>query len=103
MADPTMNPGGYGSDPNRPAPRDRRRDLRLVASGVVAVLLIWFAFANLQDVPIHFWVSSSKAPLIVVVIISALLGMATGALITRARRHRQRNDDVTGGYPGPGP
>jgi uncharacterized integral membrane protein len=103
MADPTMNPGGYGSDPSRPAPRDRRRDLRLVVSGVVGVLLIWFAFANLQDVTIHFWVSSSRAPLIVVVVISALLGMATWALISRSRRHRQRPEDVPGGYPGAGP
>lgn len=102
MADPTMNPGGYGSDPDR-TPRDRGRDVRLVVSGVVAVLLIWFAFANLQNVTIHFWVSSSKAPLIVVVVIAALLGMATAALISRARRHRHRNEDVPGGYPGAGP
>jgi uncharacterized integral membrane protein len=103
MADPTMNPGSYGPSPGGPAPRGRRRDAWLVVSGVAAVLLIWFAVANLQDVTIHFWVHSSRAPLIVVVVIAALLGMLAGALIARARRNRHREGDAPGGYPGAAP
>jgi len=58
----------------------------LIVTGVVAVLLVWFALANLQDVSIHFWVSTTKAPLIVVVIISGALGALIGILATRRRR-----------------
>jgi uncharacterized integral membrane protein len=67
-------------------PRDRRRDTRLIVTGVVAVLLVWFALANLQDVSIHFWVSTTKAPLILVIIISGALGALIGVMATRRRK-----------------
>src|SRR3974390_1997690 len=54
--------------------RDRRRDTRLVVMGIAAVLLVWFAVGNLQTVEIHFWVHSTKAPVIVVVAIAVALG-----------------------------
>lgn len=79
--------GGSGG---QPVPRDRRRDLRLVLTGVVAVLLVWFALVNLQDVEIHFWLSSTKSPLIVVIIIAGLLGAAVALLASRVVRHRRR-------------
>lgn len=66
--------------------RDRRRDARLVVTGVVGVLLVWFALANLQDVNIHFWVSTTRAPLILVIIISGVLGALIGLLAQRRRR-----------------
>ncbi len=72
--------------PRGTKPRDRRRDTRMIASGVVAVLLVWFALANLQDVSIHFWVSTTKAPLIVVIIISGVLGALIGVMATRRRK-----------------
>ncbi len=71
-------------------PAGRSRDLRLVAVGVVAVLLVWFAFTNLQDVQIHFWLTSARAPLIVVIAISGVFGAAIGALVSR-RRHPSGN------------
>ena len=70
-----------------PPVRNRSRDLRMVLSGVVAVLLIWFALGNLQKVPIHFWVASTKAPVIIVVVISGALGAAATMLVGRWRRH----------------
>lgn len=83
-------PGAAGipGAPENRQPRDRRRDTRLIVTGVVTVLLLWFALANLQDVSIHFWVSTTKAPLIVVIVISGLLGAAIGLL---AQRRRQRD------------
>lgn len=101
MEDPTMYPGGGGPETPRPAPpRDRVRDVRLVLMGVVAVLLIWFAFANLQDVTIHFWLSSSRAPLILVILISAVLGMLAGALLSRVVRRRKHHGESPGAMPG---
>jgi uncharacterized integral membrane protein len=76
---PTEHPGS-------PSTRDRRRDVVLVTVGAVAILLVWFALANLQDVSIHFWVMTSKAPLIVVIALSGVLGMALGWLVSRRKR-----------------
>lgn len=90
MTDQTSLDGG-----DHPAPRDRRRDARLVLTGVVAVLLVWFALANLTTVPITFWVSTSKAPLILVIVISGVLGAAIALLLTR-RSRRRRLDETPG-------
>jgi uncharacterized integral membrane protein len=69
-------------------PLDRKRDVRLVALGVSAALLVWFALGNLRNVSIEFWVTHERAPLIVVIAISGLLGalIATMALRRRAPR-----------------
>jgi uncharacterized integral membrane protein len=84
VTDPTSTDRG---EP-RP-PRDRRRDARLVATGVAAVLLVWFALANLTKVSITFWVSTARAPLIVVILISGALGAAVALLVSRSRRRRR--------------
>ncbi|MGO9457837.1 MAG: lipopolysaccharide assembly protein LapA domain-containing protein [Acidimicrobiales bacterium] len=73
--------------------RDRRRDTRLVATGVVAVLLVWFALDNFQSVPIHFWLHTTMAPLVVVVAIAVGLGAAVVLLASRFTKKRQRNDE----------
>jgi uncharacterized integral membrane protein len=66
-------------------PVDRKRDVRLVAAGVSAVLLVWFALGNRREVSIDFWVAHRSAPLVVVIVISGLLG-ALVALMARRRR-----------------
>lgn len=87
MTDPTNLDTG---EP-RP-PRDRRRDTRLVMTGVAAVLLVWFALANLTKVSITFWVATARAPLIVVIVISGALGAALVALVNRRSRRRRRGE-----------
>ena len=72
---------------NRPE-RDRRRDARMAVIGVVAVLFIWFAVANTQQVDVHFWVESARAPVIVVIVIAGVLGVVVGLLLAR---HRARS------------
>jgi uncharacterized integral membrane protein len=75
-----------------PAEEPARRELRparLVLLGVALVLLIWFAVANLQDVRIRFWVSTTGAPLIVVIVISGVLGAAASSLWSWLRRRRR--------------
>ena len=90
MTDPTS----FESAEHR-APRDRKRDARLVLSGVAAVLLVWFALANLQDVTIHFWVTTTRSPLIVVIVISGVLGAAVALALSRmSRRRRQPQPDA---------
>ncbi len=69
--------------------RDRRRDGSLVVIGVVAVLLVWFAIGNSQDVRIHFWVTSTHAPLWIVVVLSGVMGALIALLVSRRRRSRR--------------
>jgi uncharacterized integral membrane protein len=83
VADQSNSP----ADPEQPA--GRRRDARLIGSGVAAALFVTFAVRNLGRVKIEFWVHQSRAPLIVVIVISGLLG----ALITTlAHRYRSRRN-----------
>lgn len=98
MSDAT-GPLGAGAGEPPPAPRRWHRDVGLAVTGALAVLLIWFAVANLQGVRIQFWVTSATAPLIVVIAISGFLGAAVAGLMGRAARRRRRPAD---GEPDPG-
>lgn len=86
MTDPMVTPAD--EPPLQPSGR-RARDVRLVVTGVVAVLLVWFAVANLQGVSIRFWLTSAKAPLIVVIVISVALGSLGTALVSKLSRRRR--------------
>ena len=77
-------------DPESPGNRrDPKRDARLIGSGIVGVLLVWFALVNLRSVPIEFWVSKSHAPLILVIAVSSLFG----GLLTALAMHRKSPKD----------
>ncbi|HEX3332933.1 MAG TPA: LapA family protein [Acidimicrobiales bacterium] len=69
---------------------DRRRQATLIGVGAGVVLLAWFAFANLNDVRIDFWLIHRQAPLIVVIVISGLLGALITALVMRRRTKAPR-------------
>ncbi len=58
-----------------------------VAAGVAIGLLLWFCFDNRGSVTVHFWVTSFRAPVIVVILVSAFLGALTVSLWRRSRRH----------------
>lgn len=83
MIDPVL-PSDQNPDP--PKERDRARDARLVAGGIVLVLLVWFAVINLQDVQVHFWFTSARAPVVVVIAVAGALGAAVSLLASRLSR-----------------
>ncbi|MGO9854990.1 MAG: lipopolysaccharide assembly protein LapA domain-containing protein [Acidimicrobiales bacterium] len=64
---------------------DRRHQAAVVGVAVAAILLAWFALANLRRVQIDFWVFNRQAPLILVIVISGLLGALITALIMRRK------------------
>ena len=95
MEDQWSVPGAQ--PPPEETPRRRHgRDMLLVLTGVVLVLLIWFAVVNLQRVRIHFWLTTTAAPLIVVIVISGVLGAAVSGLWSRHRRRRSGGADSGG-------
>lgn len=76
-------------DDAHPREHGRRPESRQVLIVVATVLLTWFALGNLQSVTIHFWLSTTKAPLIVVIAVAAALGGAVGASRRGGRRRRK--------------
>ena len=72
MSDPTQAP-----DPTQtPEHRRNRRDLaRTGALVLLAVLMTLFAVLNVKEVEVNWIFGSSRAPLIIVIVISLLVGI----------------------------
>ena len=69
--------------------RSARENLRTVGVvGLLAVAVV-FALVNLDKVEVSWIVTSSKTPLIVVIVIAFLLGVATALVGQRLRRTRR--------------
>ncbi|HEY8081791.1 MAG TPA: LapA family protein [Acidimicrobiales bacterium] len=74
-----------GSSKGRPS----RVDTRMVLMAAAAILLLWFALANLHSVQINFWVTSTKAPLFAVIVLAAALGGFVAWLVRRRGGSRE--------------
>lgn len=73
--------------PQAPAERRSRRELaRTGALVVLAVLITLFAVFNLKEVNVSYVFGSGKAPLIIVIVVSLLVGIV---LTHFAERHRR--------------
>jgi uncharacterized integral membrane protein len=65
------------------SPRQRRD---AIALAVLGALVVVFAVLNSQSVKIDWIVTTTRAPLIVVIILCGLAGFALGTLAARRRR-----------------
>lgn len=79
-----------------PTPK-RSRDLtsKTVAALAVALLLVAFGLSNRDEVPIDWLVGTTDTPLIVLIVVSAGLGVIIGGLAGRrgaTRRARSRDE-----------
>jgi uncharacterized integral membrane protein len=63
---------------------------RQVAGGVAAILVLVFAVLNLQDVTMHWIVGTTHTPLIVLVAVCVLFGLAIGFVLGRRNRRPAR-------------
>ena len=77
------HPSARGED--RPAQRDQRRVIAVVSVLIVALV---FALANFDKVKVHWIVTTSSTPLIVVIVLSFLLGVAADRIAVRRARKR---------------
>lgn len=65
----------------------RRPDNRQILTAIAVGLLVWFAVSNWQSVTIHFWLTTAKAPLFLVIVLSAVLGSRSVSRDGTVRRH----------------
>jgi len=70
--------------------RSRRELARAVAIAVLAILITLFAVFNLDQVKVSYVVGSGKAPLIIVIVISALIGIVIAYIAQRLPRRKRR-------------
>lgn len=69
---------------------DRGELARASAMFILAALAIVFAVINLDEVEVHWAFGSGKAPLIVVIVISLLVGSVFTYFAERVKRSRRR-------------
>ena len=74
------------TDEQQGTPARRRPAPRTIGAILAGVLLVWFAAANWQSVSIRFWISSARAPVVVVIVLAAALGGFVVWLAGRWRR-----------------
>jgi uncharacterized integral membrane protein len=70
-------------------PAERRERRRLVAGAIIGALVTAFALLNLDDVKVHWLVTTGHTPLIVVIVLAFVLGAIGDRLLLRARRKRR--------------
>lgn len=61
---------------------------KLIAFGVIAALLLWFALINTESVSVSWIFGTSEIPLIWVIIGAALFGAIIGWIFSLMRRSR---------------
>jgi uncharacterized integral membrane protein len=75
----------------RPVDSGRSINVKFVALGTLAAVLILFALLNTHDVGVDWIFDTVSAPMIAVIGISALLGFAIGFLLRGHLANRERN------------
>lgn len=84
---------GQIPSPKAPAPKAERRGSGEIARTgvmvVLAVLITLFAVTNLDEVKVHWIFGSSRAPLIIVIVISLLVGIVLTYFAERLVRKRR--------------
>lgn len=70
------------------AQRDRKAQAKTIAAALLAALLTLFAVLNGQTVRVHLVFTTAHLPMIAVIAVCALIGIAVGWLIGRRRAAR---------------
>ncbi len=96
MSAPAQTPGGSQaqtprshSGPGKLDKRSRREVARTSALVILAILITLFAVFNLKEVKVSYVFGSGKAPLIIVIVISVLVGIVLSYFAERLPRKRR--------------
>ncbi len=84
----TKAPQGH-TGPGKLDKRSRRELARTSALVVLAILITLFAVFNLKEVKVSYVFGSGKAPLIIVIVISVLVGIVLAYFAERIPRKRK--------------
>jgi uncharacterized integral membrane protein len=79
--------GGSGAAAKK---RSQREVTRTAALVILAILITLFAVFNLKEVKVSYVFGSGKAPLIIVIVISVLVGIVLGYFADRIPRKKRR-------------
>ena len=88
---PTKGPVVAASESEPPTSRPglgmaKREKVRLIGAGALGVVAVVFAVVNLHSVEVNWLLGSWETPLIVVIIVSLLFGMAIDRILVRRSR-----------------
>jgi uncharacterized integral membrane protein len=72
-----------GKQDTAPTGRSRSESIRLILTGALAALAVAFAALNVTRVEVDWILTTSKTPLIVVIVVSLLVGAVLGFVIAR--------------------
>jgi uncharacterized integral membrane protein len=70
--------------------RSARERSRMIATVTLAIVITVFAVLNLGEVKVDWIVGSGRAPLIIVIVVSVLIGIALGHFSQRRASRRRR-------------
>jgi len=96
MSASAQKPGGssaakasHSPGPGKLDKRSRRELARTSALVILAILITLFAVFNLKEVKVSYVFGSGKAPLIIVIVISVLVGIVLAYFAERIPRKRK--------------
>ncbi len=79
-----------GGDASKLDQRRKRELRRQIGVAILAILITLFAVFNLNEVKVSYIFGSGKAPLIIVIVISMLVGIVITYLAERLPRRKRR-------------
>lgn len=92
MAGTAGQQGVPGKQDGESKPRSRGELSRTIAILILALAVILFAVKNLDQVKVNWVVGSGRAPLIIVILITLLVGMVISHLAGRISRRKRQKD-----------
>jgi uncharacterized integral membrane protein len=89
MSTPAQTPQTPGGGPAKAAKRRNRETARTGGLVVLAVLITLFAVFNLNQVKVSYVFGTGKAPLIIVIVISVLVGIVLAYFADRRPKKKR--------------
>ena len=86
MSSAAQTPKPPDPEPQPTARPKRREQARTVGLLILAVIITLFAVLNVDQVKVNWIVGSGKAPLIIVIVVSLLVGIVLTHFVERRRR-----------------